>query len=74
MIPDAPPVTVNDFDGAPVAEHNQWCHVCWERPANLFLNNGVFQPCVRCQKRGWVLVRVRPSAVRRLDRWRWRQR
>ena len=65
-----PPIKVNDFDGAPAAEHNQWCHVCWVKPAVLLLNTGVFQPCDRCQHRGWALIRWPRWITKHLNLWK----
>lgn len=48
-------IIVDDFGGAPFAEHNMPCAVCWERSAVLFLNAGVFEPCWECQREGWEL-------------------
>ncbi len=44
---------VNDFGGAPVAEHDVICPVCVEHPSVLFLNEGTFLPCWDCQRKGW---------------------
>lgn len=46
---------VNDFGGAPFAEHDQACAVCGVRKACLELHTGHFLPCWRCQDDGWVL-------------------
>lgn len=63
-----PPIEVDNFGGAPFAEHNQLCHVCWVAPAVLLLNNGVFQPCDACQDRGWTLIQVRSQYLKRILR------
>jgi hypothetical protein len=56
---------VNDFGGAPIAEHNIPCAVCWTRPAVYNLSaqkplGGKFSPCWICQEEGWFLSRVQP--------------
>lgn len=58
---------VNDFGGAPVAEHDQCCHVCRVYKAVLDLNSGLFEPCRSCQKEGWRLMRL-SKARRFLER------
>ena len=55
---------VNDFGGAPVAEHDVVCAVCRIESAVLVLNTGVFQPCWNCQKKGWRTMIV-PRWLRR---------
>jgi hypothetical protein len=52
-------ISVNDFGGAPVAEHNMPCAVCRSRHAVLVLDKGVFEPCWECQSRGWQLKQRR---------------
>lgn len=52
------PIVVNDFGGAPIAEHNMPCAVCGCCHAVLYLNTGVFLPCWKCQKHGWRTVQV----------------
>ena len=44
---------INDFGGAPVAEHDVICPVCVEHHAVLLLNEGRFLPCWNCQSKGW---------------------
>ncbi len=46
-------IEVNDFGGAPVAEHNMPCAVCRVRHAVIELNAGRFSPCWPCQYNGW---------------------
>lgn len=48
---------VDDFGGAPVAEHDYVCPVCWSKAAVLLLNTGVFHPCDDCREVGWELTR-----------------
>lgn len=48
---------VNDFGGAPVAEHDYACPVCWVNKAMLTLNTGVFNPCNDCKASGWEIRR-----------------
>lgn len=50
---------VNDFGGAPIAEHDHACCVCWVKPSVLVLNEGRFDPCWSCQRAGWRLVKRR---------------
>ena len=63
MIPLAK-IIVNDFGGAPIAEHNFPCPVCRSAKAVLDLNTGIFHPCWDCRKKGWDLVQR--SYMRRL--------
>jgi hypothetical protein len=49
-------IVVDDFGGAPIAEHNMPCAVCGREHAVLCLNNGTFEPCWNCQRAGWVLI------------------
>lgn len=62
-------ITVNDFGGAPVAEHNMPCPVCGIKHAVLYLNAGIFYPCRQCERGGWTLLRL----PRWLSRW-WQNR
>lgn len=48
---------VNDFGGAPIAEHDYACPVCWVNHATLFLNTGVFHPCKDCRDAGFELTK-----------------
>lgn len=69
MPPELAHIVVNDFGGAPVAEHNMPCPVCGVNHAVLYLNAGIFYPCRQCAREGWTLLR--------LPRWlsrRWRNR
>jgi hypothetical protein len=43
-------------DGGPWAEHDHACSVCHERHSILYLNEGTFLPCRKCQKDGWQLI------------------
>lgn len=52
------PIQVNDFLGAPVAEHNQLCHVCWTEKALYDMQLGVFKPCWSCMSEGWRLIKL----------------
>ena len=61
-------VRVNDFGGAPVAEHNHPCGVCWWRSSVLDLPSGVFGPCWECQAGGWRMMQV-PKWLDALLRW-----
>ncbi len=70
-------VKINDFGGAPVAEHNMPCAVCLTEKAvyNLSANlpkSGTFDPCWGCQARGFHLVNVRKLPL--LLRWMLRGR
>lgn len=51
-------IEVNDFGGAPFAEHNMPCPVCRKQPAVIFLNMGTFHPCRKCESAGWVTVKA----------------
>lgn len=55
---------INDFGGAPVAEHDVACPVCWTKKAVLEMGSGVFQACWDCQSAGWKTVQLTP--LRRL--------
>ena len=48
---------VNDFGGAPFAEHDQACAVCGVEKAVLELHTGHFLPCWVCQQDGWKLTK-----------------
>lgn len=50
---------VNDFGGAPIADHDVACPVCWINKAKLVLNTGVFQPCEECRIGGWEMRKRR---------------
>ena len=45
--------TINDFGGAPFAEHNMPCAICRDEKAVLDLSCGIFRPCWTCQKDGF---------------------
>lgn len=51
-------IEINDFGGAPVAEHNMPCPVCSMKPAVLILNTGTFMPCRGCQEKGWRTLKT----------------
>ncbi len=53
-------IEVNDFGGAPAAEHNIPCPVCGKKAAVLALGTGVFGPCWTCKSKGWLTLRVKP--------------
>lgn len=55
---DLAKIEVNTFGGAPIAEHNMPCPICWKEKAVLFLNTGTFYPCRKCASHGWVLLRL----------------
>jgi hypothetical protein len=50
-------IEINDFGGAPIAEHNMPCAVCGTNHAVLEIGFGRFSPCWECQKKGWELIR-----------------
>lgn len=50
-------IVVNDFGGAPFADHNMPCFICGIEPAVYNLNTGIFEPCWKCQGKGWRIVR-----------------
>ncbi len=50
-------IEVNTFGGSPFAEHNMPCAVCGVEKAVLFMNNGTFEPCRKCQAKGWALIK-----------------
>ena len=59
-------VEIDDLGGSPIAEHNMPCAVCHERKAvyNLSANvpkSGVFDPCWRCQEKGWFISKKQPA-------------
>ena len=60
-------IKVDDFGGAPVAEHNMPCSVCRVEKAVLDLGTGRFEPCWKCQSQGWRTERF-PKWVRWLLR------
>lgn len=62
-------IIVNDFDGAPVAEHNFPCAVCQDLPAVLHLPTGIFHPCRLCQSVGWRLFNPPRWLERLISRW-----
>ena len=45
-------------DGGPWAVHNMPCTVCGVEHALLYLNDGRFEPCWKCQAKGWRTVRL----------------
>lgn len=49
----------NDFGGAPICEHNMPCAVCWTKPAVYLMNDSHFEPCWKCQEKGWKLIQVK---------------
>lgn len=61
-------MTVWMHDSGLVAEHDQPCYVCHERPAMYEMVQGAFggrftatfQPCSQCQSRGWRLSQEAP--------------
>jgi hypothetical protein len=57
---------VVETDGGPWAIHDMACSVCWEKPAMLMVNNGVFWPCDSCREDGWEIGRIR---IKRFQRW-----
>ena len=61
-------IIVDDFGGAPAAEHNMPCAICRERKAVLLLDYGRFAPCWECQRRGWRTTRP-PRWLRWLLDW-----
>lgn len=62
-------VQINDYGGAPVADHNMPCAVCQTEPAMLDLNSGVFHPCWMCQRSDHDLVRWSVFCPRWLRSW-----
>lgn len=64
---------VNDFGGAPFAEHDQACAVCQVNKAVYLLNSGRFEPCWECQAyEGWRLKKVhRLNCTLRFKRHVW---
>ncbi len=59
-------VKIDDFGGAPIAEHNMPCAVCHKKKAVYNLSaghakSGVFDPCWDCEKKGWFTSRVTTS-------------
>ena len=57
-------IEINDFGGAPVADHNFPCPACGKKKAMLFMNTGRFHPCCDCTCQGWVMILL-PSWVLR---------
>jgi hypothetical protein len=43
----------------PVMEHNQRCGTCIKRHAVHTFPQGIFQPCWKCQKKGYITIRAR---------------
>ena len=60
-------IVVDDFGGAPVAEHNMPCPICRKKPAVLYLNKGQFHPCRKCESEGWRTYKVRGLMKKFLD-------
>ena len=58
---------VNDFGGAPVAEHDVVCPICGQRHAVLLLNVGRFSPCWDCQRKGWRTYKFPLWLIRIID-------
>lgn len=56
-VPETHVPIIDDFGGAPVAQHDMACAVCQTRPAVLELATGHFQPCSDCQSKGWYLLK-----------------
>lgn len=48
-------------DGGPWAMHNMPCAVCHTNKAVLHLNEGVFEPCWDCQRKGWKIEKQEKS-------------
>ena len=46
---------VDDYGGAPFADHDYACPVCQQNKAILVLHTGVFHPCDSCRSKGWEL-------------------
>ena len=44
--------------GGLAAEHDMPCAVCHERPAVLYINEAILEPCWKCQEKGWTLIKV----------------
>ena len=61
---------VNDFGGAPVAEHDYACPVCWERKAILALIQASSNHVSICREAGWELRRRRWQP----GRFSWKER
>ena len=59
---------INDFGGAPFAEHDMACPVCSVNHAVLELDTGRFNPCWECQKEGWIMHRLPKWVVRIMKR------
>ncbi len=52
-------IKVNDFGGAPMAEHDMPCPVCMDEKAVYLIGYApYFQPCRKCESYGWVTVRA----------------
>ncbi len=49
---------IDDFGGAPFAEHDVICPICIEQSAVYLLNDGIFLPCWKCQHDGWITHRL----------------
>ena len=45
-------------DGGPWATHNMPCPICMKEKAILSLHNGQFQPCWKCQKTGYITLKL----------------
>lgn len=41
------------------AFHDHACPVCWQEHAVLVMQDGIFQPCWKCQEKGWELRQKR---------------
>lgn len=46
-------IEINDYGTGLVATHNYPCPVCRQRHAIYQLNDGIMQPCPKCQESGW---------------------
>lgn len=38
-------------------EHNYLCAVCHELPAVYQINDGILQPCWKCQRKGYEIIK-----------------
>jgi len=48
------------IDHGIAAQHNVRCPVCVGKDAHavLYMNEGTFEPCWKCQKKGWRTIRA----------------
>lgn len=51
-------ITVYIHDSMMVATHNYPCPVCKIDSSVYNINNGIFQPCRDCEKKGYKIVKV----------------